>query len=271
MRCAQCGAVIPAGAVRCAHCGGVVEHPRASEDPGLAAPQMPLHQFVPSPYGPPVRPDIQPGTPETVELDMAPRRAVGYRPVVLPPLPTPQRSGCVRRVLIGLLVLVLLGLASAAIIAHGGPGLPSGLFAKGTPSLARGSVPTAVTPTALPACAIPLVNPSAARALAHSQLTTGLRNSAAHDYRPVDTVTLFHAGQQAYITFEVATQEAGTVGVVFCTAGGRHTGRLTVPAGSMGRYGEFFALFSSKDVGAGEVTVTWNGMPAASVPFTVAP
>lgn len=115
------------------------------------------------------------------------------------------------------------------------------------------------------------VDPNAAKALTHVQLTSGLRDAGAHDYRPVNTVSTFHRGQTGYVTFQVATSEAGTVGVQFCAAAERVSGSFGVPAASVGRYGEFSARFGDRDMGQGYVTLAWNGTVAATVPFTVSP
>jgi hypothetical protein len=100
-------------------------------------------------------------------------------------------------------------------------------------------------------------------------MTTALRDASKQDYRPRNTTTTFHAGQQAYITFELTSAVGGTVDVTFCTPHGNTVGTLHVPAGSVGRYGEFSIALDAADVGKCIATLAWNEIIAAEVRFTV--
>jgi hypothetical protein len=130
-------------------------------------------------------------------------------------------------------------------------------------------VPTA---TSQVACTIAIVDPAAAAALSNAQLTTGVRDAAKQDYRPIDSVKRFTVGLPAYLTFKIATAQAGTAGVSFCTPSGALPGVLEIPAGSQERYAQFLTRFAPQDAGSvGVVTLTWNGAVAASLAFTVDP
>jgi hypothetical protein len=113
------------------------------------------------------------------------------------------------------------------------------------------------------------VNRAAAAALSHAQMATAVRNAARQDYRPANNVMTFAPGQDAYLTFEIATAQAGTAGVTFCMPTGQLTGSLPVPAHSAGRFGEFSAHVTAAEAGKGVATLTWNGAVAANVAFTV--
>ncbi len=120
----------------------------------------------------------------------------------------------------------------------------------------------------MPTCLVAPVA-AAAKELTQATLTTGLRAPETQDFRPVDSVTIFHAGHRAYITFLVATATAGTVGVTFCTPAGQIPGALDVPARSNGHYAQFSVVLDAVHAGPGVVTLTWDGAVAASLPFTV--
>jgi hypothetical protein len=141
------------------------------------------------------------------------------------------------------------------------------------PPLLSGNNPgrTTAIPTDAPEsdCGVASVDPAAAQALAHAQLTTGVRDEQSQDFRPVDNVSSFHAGSRAFITFAVGTQDGGTAGVTFCTPLGLFPGTLTIPPGSRGRYAQFSLVTPQEALGGGVATLTWNGAVAASLPFTI--
>jgi hypothetical protein len=117
-----------------------------------------------------------------------------------------------------------------------------------------------------------MVDPGAAAALTNAQLTTGVRDAGKQDYRPIDSVNHFTVGQTAYLTFKIATAQAGAAGVSFCAPSGVVPGSLDIPAGSSERYAQFSTRFTPQDVSsAAVVTLTWNSAVAASLEFTVGP
>lgn len=255
-----------AGATVCQVCG----HPVPSAEMSTQRKQagLPAGRYVPSVYGPPVRPDVVPRASE-MEAEAPPRRTFGYRPVDLPP-PPPERGGSLRRRLVRLLLVALvLGVAVTAVAFAKGALPPHAAPAPSGKAPVVGVRATATTDTGQVCSAAAQVDASAAQALAQAQLTSGLRNAGAHDYRPVNAVSSFHVGQTGYVTFQVATTEAGTASVLFCMPAEQVSGSLSVPAGSSGRYGEFSAQFGARDVGKGHALLTWNGAVAADVPFTV--
>jgi hypothetical protein len=188
--------------------------------------------------------------------------------VVRPLIRRKRRAG-----LFSLLVLVILVIAGLAIGvgAQRAGGLARDalpfLFPAATATFTQ-EIPTATSPVV---CTGAAVDPIAAGALTNAQLTTGVRDASKQDYRPIDSVTQFTAGQQAYLTFRIATAQAGTVNVSFCTRSGVVPGTLEIPAGSQERYAQFSTQFLTQDAGAAVVTLTWNGAVAASLPFTVYP
>lgn len=229
----------------------------------------PVEAYAPSPQGPPVArdPDMPPSAARIplAETDTpATIRRVGYHPVVLPP-PSPPRMArrwrLSRSALAALALFAVLGLV-AGLVARGGnvpiPGL-----------VAAARQPTA-TATTKPACpAAPLAH-TTAPALGSLQLTTGLKDSKHHDYRPVNDVTRFASGTEGYVTFRVLTAHAGTADVLVCTPGSLISGTpVRVPAGSAGLYVEFPLSFGGADVGRGMVTISWNGAVVANQGFTV--
>lgn len=264
----MCGAYVAPGATQCQDCGHALPVSDVGAERRHAG--LPAGRYVPSVYGPPIRPDVVPHAAE-MESEAPARRRVGYRPVDLPP-PPPTRGGSLRRVAARLLLLALVLAIVVAAVAFAKGAIPHTIHIG--PST-TGRAPAAgahVTATIAENVCLPeQVDPNAAKALTHVQLTSGLHDVGAHDYRPVNAVSTFHAGQTGYVTFQVATSEAGTVGVRFCSAVERDSGSFGVPAASAGRYGEFSAQFGDHDVGQGYVTLIWNGAVAAEVPFTVSP
>ena len=263
MYCVMCGARVAADAKTCQVCGHAIP---AEPDTQRTHAGLPAGRYVPSVYGPPVRPDIVPRASD-MEAEAPPRRAFGYRPVDLPP--PPQRDGSLRRPVVRLLLLALvLAVVATALAFAKGALPPHAAPATSDKAPAVGTQATSTDDTGQ-ACPAAQIDAGAAQALAHVQLTSGLRNAGAHDYRPINAVKGFHAGQTGYMTFQVATAQAGTVGVLFCMSAERVPGSLSVPGGSSGRYGEFSAQFGARDVGQGHAILTWNGAVAADVPFTV--
>ncbi|MGH2516118.1 MAG: hypothetical protein ACRDHP_10735, partial [Ktedonobacterales bacterium] len=237
----------------------------ASTEPARSPAGLPLTRYAPSPYGPPVDGD-RTMTPVTLaEADAETRRAIGYRPVELPPPLPNRRRGRGRVVLVYLVVLAALLLASVALAQSGaGAGLRS-LLSRNAPT-----APIVATQTsAAPACQVNTVNSTAAGLIAHPQLTTGVRDAAKKDYRPINAVTTFSTSQTVYLTFEIATSQAGAVDANFCAPGMRALGRLTIPAKSAGRYAEFAMIPEAGNVGQATATISWNGAVAASLPFTI--
>jgi hypothetical protein len=127
---------------------------------------------------------------------------------------------------------------------------------------------TATLPAHCPALA---AQSSAAATLKGAQMTTGVRDAARKDYRPIDAATEYRVGQDAYLTFQIATKQAGTVNVEFCTASRSVNGKLAVPANSLGRYGEFSVHFAEADIGPGVAILAWNGSAVTGVRYSVRP
>lgn len=271
--CARCGSAVSASDERCPRCGALAAAPSAAP-PLLPDTQgIPVLHFSPTAFGPPVAPEPylgldRPG--ERLDVRHAPYPRTQLRVVL--PQPVYRRSESYPRLVLiltalavtCLAALVLAGLLVGLLVGMGALTVPPGFAPGGVPPVA------APTATATPSCATASADPAAAQALSHAQLTTGLRDEPGQDFRPVDDVNTFHIGTRAYITFQIATAQAGTIDVTFCTPAGRIPGSLDVPAGSTGRYAQFSILLQPSQIGAGVATLTWDGVVAASLPFTVA-
>jgi hypothetical protein len=228
---------------------------------------IPIQRFISSVSGPPVAPEPF-AQPDRLNITGSPRPRILSYGVVRPLTRRKSRAG-----LFSLLALVILVIAGLAI----------GVGAQRASGLARDALPFLFPPATvtftqeIPTATIPVLCTSAtvdriaAAALTNAQLTTGVRDASKKDYRPIDSVTRFAAGQQAYLTFRIATAQAGTANVSFCTPSGVIPGILDIPSGSQERYAQFSARFAPQDVGAAVVTLTWDGAVAASLPFMVDP
>lgn len=221
---------------------------------------VPVAQYVPAPYGPPVVPDTALPRPR-LDAPLArglpatgARIAAGARTVAVASPPRRARSAWRLGVVL---------LASAVMTLLLWPPTPAALgpFAV----LAAHSHPAATT------CAPAPTQAAAARALTAIQLASRLRDAANGDFRPADATTSFRSGQTAYLTFEIATNAAGTAAVLFCTAHEHIHGTLRVPANSSNRYGQFSAVLAGNASGRGEAILTWDGQVAAAVSFTLVP
>jgi hypothetical protein len=128
MHCQRCDAPAYPGQTVCYSCGAPLRREQSSPELAHPASGVPVEPYEASAYGPPAAMEVPPGALE----DARPvRRVVGYQPVTLPPPPrsgTSCRSGCVRIVLLTLLV-VACGIALVLIwprlpLPHAGSILP---------------------------------------------------------------------------------------------------------------------------------------------------
>jgi hypothetical protein len=267
-RCPRCGSASRAEDERCPRCGALLDAELAAP-PFVEEAGIPVQRFTSSVAGPPIAPEPF-AQPERLNFSPSARPRILTYGVVRPlKYRRKNRAGLIS--LLALLALVLAGLAIGV-----GAQRMGGLARDALPFLFPPATATPFTqetprPTAPVACTVAMVDPLAASALSSAQLTTGVRDASKQDYRPIDSVTRFTAGQQAYITFKIATAEAGTASVSFCTPSGVVPGLLDIPAGSTERYAQFSTRFAPQDAGAAVVTLTWNGAVAASLPFRVDP
>ena len=270
MECVRCGAPLGAERLYCARCGTPVQRVSADDTLVVGLGGVPVARYVPSIYGAPVGPDrlradeVAAGVPPVI-------RTVGYRPVWLPPpvaQPTRSRFPAIIRSLAAVVVLlVALALIAQVVATAQGASYHLGPFTLGAaPHATHHPIPT---PTATPDCQAPAVDPTAAQALTQAQLTTGVRNLNAKDYRPVNKVSSFTVGEQAYLTFKIATNTAGIATGVFCTPQQTFTGSLAIPAHSANRYAEFSMTVAAPGVGQGVAVLRWQGNVAAVLPFTI--
>jgi hypothetical protein len=259
--------VLEPGSERCPRCGELAAA-LTSAPPFIPDPQgVPVVRYRPATVGPPVAPEpyLHAGY---ARDDTQVRRHLARMRIVFPqPRPRRARAGIYAGLTLLLAALVLVGLAAGVLARGTGLLLPLGPLPLGAPQQHRDPSPP---PTATPSCPVAPVDTAAAQRIAEATLTTGLRAPESQDYRPVDSVSTFRAGQRAYITYLVKTAEAGTVDVTFCTPAGAIPGTLDVPAGSAGRYGQFSLVLDANLAGPAVATLTWNGAVAASLPFTVA-
>jgi hypothetical protein len=267
LRCPRCGSAARVGDERCPRCGALLESvlsaPPYIEDAGV-----PIQRFATSVAGPPIPPEPFAQPDRLHILPSARPRILSYG--VVRPLKYRRRSRAGLFSLLALITLVIAGLAIGVGAQRLGglarDNLPF-LFPAATATFTQ-EIPTATVPVA---CAVVTVDPTAAAALTSAQLTTGVRDASKQDYRPIDSVRRFTTGQQAYLTFKIATAQAGKAGVSFCAPSGVVPGLLDIPAGSQERFAQFSTRFAPQDAGVAVVTLTWNGAVAASLPFTVDP
>jgi hypothetical protein len=265
MWCVRCGAPLDPDRERCVRCGAT-SAAMASAPPFIPnADGIPIQPFGPASYGPPVgaEPYLRP---LRLGASQPGQRAVGGLRIVFPQARRHRRAHptLVAFSTIGVL-LVIAGLVGGLLVR--GVGIP-----QLDPLSFGGRPPTfSPLPTATPALSCPIrqADPTAAQQLAEVRMTTGVRDPQSQDFRPVDDVTTFRAGQLAYITFRVASSQPGSVSVAFCTHVRTITGTLDVPAGYASHYGQFSVTLDSTDVGPAVATLNWNGATAASVPFSI--
>lgn len=268
MRCWQCGKPLREDEGICPWCGATQEgSAQAATAPSRSG--VPVEAYTPSRHGPPSArdSDAPPSAGRTRPMEAEAQgiiRRLGYHPVILPP-PAHDRASrrwhFSRSALAVLALFAVLGLA-AGVVARGG-NVP-------IPGLAAMQQRPTVAATAALVCKPAPVAHTTAPMLGSLQLTTGLKNLAKQDYRPVDNVTRFTLGQTGYVTFRVLSSQAGTADMLVCMPGHRFTGHpVQVPKGSAGLYVEYPLSFGSADVGQGMVTISWDGSVAANQEFTV--
>jgi hypothetical protein len=271
MQCVKCGASIAPGQDQCSACGSFVDA-RGGGTPFLpGAHGIPVSLYAPSPQGPP-RSREPYATPSHI---YTPQRIRGYRAIEAPAhaavAPRPRRR--LRRALIlpTLLVVALVG-----VIVAGSAGALSGLGLLTTPGNhpqpSATMAPVAATPTSVPvACLNTTPVQAATRALNQAQLTSGLRNPAKKDYRPIDRLTEAHTSQQVYLTFRIATAAQSDVEVLVCWQQGQTVSDISFAAHSKGRYGQVPLQIPSGANGQATAIISWNGQTAAVVYFLVEP
>jgi hypothetical protein len=268
-RCIRCGSAARREDERCPRCGALLETvlpaPPLLEDASGA----PVQRFAPSLAGPPVAPEPFAHPDRLGARTGARPRILSYGVVrALPMRRRRRRTGVVS--LLALTLLVVVGL-TVGVWAQGAGGLARATLPFLFPPATATSGPETATPTVPAPCAVATVDPTAAAALTSAQLSTGVRDASQKDFRPIDSVTRFVSGQRAYLTFKIATTQAGIASASFCTPAGIVPGSLEAPAGRAGRTAQFSTRFASQDVGSGVVTLIWNGAVAASLAFTVDP
>lgn len=121
MQCENCGVMMPNDAARCPNCAA----PRGSGKIarlGSRATGVPTRSYKQSGYGPPVTEDME--TPGAVVMERltGPHRRIGYRPIIPPPPPAPER-GCLRPIAITLITLILVAIVVLLVIERGSLGL----------------------------------------------------------------------------------------------------------------------------------------------------
>jgi hypothetical protein len=236
---------------------------------------IPVEGFEPSHEGPPRAREDHPFVWQAGTYAGSPRpenRIVRYHPVTLPPIRLARRGrggGFLATVLLGLTALLVAGVVLALVYqfgwfdlrTHSGASSPGAATVVATAAASSSICPRVSTDT--------LASPAR---IDQVQMTTGLQDSAHYDYRPVDNKTSFLPGERGYVTFRIATDQAGTVYVRFCLPTRMVDGTLAIPANSEGRFGEFEIHFTSEDIGPARAILYWgtleNGV-GAIIDFTV--
>lgn len=241
----------------------------------------PVDPFAPTVYGPPVgaEPEVAARPPYQVDTAYPPKWVGGYVPIAPHPAPErPRRAGCLP-IVAGVSGLVLVAVLMVGAFMASGVRLAGLNFASATSRATHSGAGSALRPTATLAtpCAVPKVNATASQSLTAPQLSTGIVSSdPGHvDLRPVGSTSSFLVGQTVYVTFQFATNQAGTVRGEFCgndmSGANVATASESVPGGYRDGRGEFHLLtpLTRANVGLGVVTLTWNGAVAAVLTYTV--
>jgi len=202
-------------------------------------------------------------------------------PVTPRPAPPRRRAGCLPYVA-GASALVLAALlVTGALMASGVrlAGLHFFSVGSGASHASAATATAAARPTVTPAspCPAPSVSPTASQALSVAQLSTGIVSSDPNhiDLRPVGVTSTFTVGQVIYVTYQFATNQAGSVHGEFCandmSGANVATATQVVPSGYRDGRGEFHLLtpLTRANIGRGLVTLTWNGAVAVVLPLTV--
>jgi hypothetical protein len=272
MQCVKCGGSIEYGLDQCPACGSFVSA-RAGGVPLLTgASGIPLAQFTPSTQGPPKSRDPY----ATATITYAPRKIGGYRAVEQPAhvvYKQRRRRGFPRALLapVALLAALLGGLAFAGSI---GSLSTFGLLATSSGQVGtQAQVPLPTTTTAITAspCQNAVPERAAAHALNQAQLTSRLRNAAKKDYRPTDTLTTAHPGQQVYLTFRIATPLKSSAAVLVCWQQSQDLSTVAIAARSNGHYAQIPLQIPAGTTGQATAVLTWNDQTAAVVRFTIEP
>jgi hypothetical protein len=280
MQCINCGRPLQPGETVCPNCGEPVLYNVQSATYPDDAPtwqsggdhgrEWPSDPNLPTIYGPPIGPDRYGRT------GAAASAAPVARPTSRAAAPPPSTWRPARRAgrLRGIAALTALGLAIALFVGAfvaSGQGLDKTL-GFGTSPHHQPAATAGPTSTPTPPCPLPAVDPQSALDLTNVQLATGVRDAAGNDLRPIDNTATFVVGQSPYVTFQIATNQAGTIGATFCANGLSIPGNpLNVPRRYAGARGEFHypSPLAAANVGPGAVVLTWNGVVAAALPFTV--
>jgi len=120
-------------------------------------------------------------------------------------------------------------------------------------------------------CAIPSIDPTAARDLTRAQLTTGLVNIAKKDFRPIDVANTFHVGQTVYFAFTVASNDSAMLTANWCWGAAGNTSMFPLSVShSLGKEGYFdLRNLDQAAIGNGVLVVRWNDAVAYVGPFIV--
>jgi hypothetical protein len=280
MQCVKCGRPLQLLDTVCPLCGHpVVRDASAGAVPGeqdltvISSP--PVDPFAPTVYGPPVGAEPGLAIPQPYEPDTSypPKWVGGYVPLAPRPAVRERiRLGCLPA------VAAISGLALVAVLMMGAF-LASGVRLAGVNLPGSGARSGAQTPpkTLASPCPISAVSPTASQALTEEHLSTGIVNRDPNhiDLRPVGTTSTFAVGETIYVTYQFATNQAGTVRGEFCAndMSGENvaTASQSVPSGYRDGRGEFHLLtpLTTANIGQGVVTLTWNGAVAAVLVYTV--
>ncbi len=288
MQCVNCGRPLQSQDAVCPLCGQPVAR-GATTAPGMGGDDVtvvrypPVDPYAPTVYGPPV--GAQPGlaTPPVYETDTSapPKWVGGYVPLTPRAAPRARhRVSCLPLVAGATALVLVAALLVGAFLASGVrlAGLNFSSASSGaTHTGSTGGAPAAQRSTPASPCPIPAVNPAASQALTAAQLSTGVVSSDPNhvDLRPVGPTSTFTVGQTVYVTYQFATNQAGTVHGEFCandmSGSSVATATQSVPSGYRDGRGEFHLLspLARANIGRGVVTLTWNGAVAVVLPFTV--
>ncbi|MBA3825449.1 MAG: hypothetical protein H0X24_16315 [Ktedonobacterales bacterium] len=256
MRCAGCGRTLTEGNAVCLHCGTPVTPGSQAKtvEVALLPEPVPLsggENWAPS-YGTPASPYgatnvLTPPPPPTSASSLFDN---------LPPYPNskvlPQRRMPMRAMLLaGLVALIALAVSFGLISrVHANPHAASGGELSGSSS----SLPVSAR------CVLPALDPAAAGNVMNPQLTSGLRDVAHKDFRPVNNTVLFNVGQTIYVTFTVASNAAANLTADWCWGAAGNTSHYQLAVNHSQNVNGYFNLrnLDAAAVGTGVMVLRWN-------------
>jgi hypothetical protein len=258
MQCPGCSKPLANGVTVCLHCGTPLPH---RSDVPVAVSAFPA---LPDPVLP------SGGHWETTSIPASPYD--NFMPIQPPPpppdlyangvLPYPNTKSRHFRTWQTVLAVVLL-----LALVFGGVGV-SYAFGAIPPIAVWGKVTNSPSGATAPRCALPAIDPGVP-ALTAIQMTTKLGKN----YAPTDNTSTFSVGQTVFVTFKIATNDAGLLAATWCLENAKEA--VTPYSESVKANQKSAAGYVSltnldpKAIGTSSVVLFWNKRVVAALTFTV--